>query len=126
MISGVSSSRNKIECKSCFLNGDLGEEEYERRRLKIEEQMKQLAAQEPKPEIPYEEVSKTMRFFLENATPEEAKQIYRMLLRTVYLKEDIERWELRKPFVPLIPHIRRNTQHLFSPAVPIPSVIAPP
>ena len=109
-----------------FLNGDLGEEEYERRRSKIDEQMKQLATQEPKPEIPYEEVSKTMRFFLENATPEEAKQIYRMLLRTVYVKEDIERLELRKPFVPLIPHIRRNTQHLFSPAVPIPSVISHP
>ena len=60
-----------------FLNGDLAEEEYDRRRLKIQEQLEQLAAQEPTPGIPYEEISKNLRYFLEQATPEESKRVYR-------------------------------------------------
>jgi hypothetical protein len=104
-----------------FLNGDLAEEEYDRRRLKIQEQLEQLAAQEPTPAIPYEEISKNLRYFLEQATPEESKRVYRTLFRTVYVGEDIERLELRKPFLPLLDHIRRKAQPFFSPAVSIPS-----
>ena len=96
-----------------FVNGDLVEEEYDRRRLKIQTELDQLARQEPAPAVPVKEVARTLHEFLEHASNEELKRILRMLFRTVHVKESVERIEFRKTFIPLLENIPGSVKGLF-------------
>lgn len=85
-----------------FVKGDLAEEDYDSRRLRIQTELRQLAAREPAPDIPPEDISPNMRYFLEHAAPDESKRIFRMMMRAVYVGKGVERIELRKPFLNLL------------------------
>ncbi len=91
-----------------FMQGDLAEEEYDKRKARLHNELKQLAAQEPTPVLPAQMIAPTMRYFLEHATPEETKRIYRMLFRAVCVSEQIERYEFRKPFGDLLGNAPSN------------------
>jgi len=85
-----------------FVQGDLAEQDYDARRERIQNEMRQLAAQEPSPEISARRISPRLNYFLEYATPEESKRIIRMLVRTVRASDRIELVEWRKPFHDLL------------------------
>jgi site-specific DNA recombinase len=94
-----------------FVQGDLAEEEYDKRKARLHNELKQVAAQEPTPTLPAQSIAPTMRYFLEHATPEETKRIYRMLFRAVWVGEQIERLEFRKPFSDLLGHTPNSPAH---------------
>lgn len=99
--------------RKLFVNGDLADEEYDRKREQINKQLEVLAAQEPSPTIPVRQMAKTLRYFLDHATPDESKRIFRALFRAVYVGEGIERIELRKPFVALIAEVQGDLRRFF-------------
>jgi DNA invertase Pin-like site-specific DNA recombinase/uncharacterized protein YqiB (DUF1249 family) len=99
-----------------FVQGDLAEEEYDKRKARLHNELKQLAAQEPTPALPARRVAPTMRYFLEHATPEETKRVYRMLFRAVCVGEQIERVEFRKPFGDLLGNTPSNPVPSASPS----------
>jgi len=91
--------RSQLErLQRLFIQGDLAEEDYDKRKARLHNELKQLAAQEPCPAVLPQDIAPTLHTFLEHATPDERKRLYRILFRAVYASGRIERVEFRKPF----------------------------
>ena len=91
--------RSQLErLQQLFIQGDLAEEDYDKRKARLHNELKQLAAQEPCPAVLPQDIAPTLHTFLEHATPDERKRLYRILFRAVYASGRIERVEFRKPF----------------------------
>jgi len=86
-----------------FVQGDMAEEDYDRRREKIRNELAEILAQEPAIIKQGTRVPKRLRDYLDSASPLDRKRIVGMLLRSVHVGKNIERIEPRKPFLELFP-----------------------
>ncbi|MBI5304134.1 MAG: recombinase family protein [Chloroflexi bacterium] len=91
-----------------FVQGDMAEEDYDRRREKIRNELEEILAQEPAIIKQATRVPKRLSKYMDSASPLDRKRIVGMLLRSVHVGKNIERIEPRKPFMELFPGDRRT------------------
>ncbi len=77
-------------------------------REKIRNELTEILAQEPEIIKKAATVPKRLGNYLDSASPVDRKRIVAMLLRAVYVEDNINRIEARKPFMELFPDANPN------------------
>ncbi len=84
-----------------FVQGDLGDQEYEKRRQKIRDELAPLLAQDAAVKDFVKHLPTTLGRYLDQAAETERKRIMRLMFRSVFVHEHLERVEPRRPFLVL-------------------------
>ena len=78
--------------------GDLADEEFQKRRQGLRDQLAQILSRDAQTEEMLTRVPNSLGSYLEQMTEAERKRIMRLLFRTVSIRDEISNLEPRKPF----------------------------